>query len=489
MRARRDFRVFSLAARNRARASRKAAAMTPARSPGIAAGITLVMAVAIAAGAGAPTGLGIASAAPGGGETGSVTTDSIADGQGAISRHAPPGLGSASPEPTETPPDWAASALPSPITDDDFFNRPADIDALAPGSIIRSRTVDLVDLTFPATDATQIMVRSNDSHDRPIAATATLIVPSVHWGGPGTRPVVVSNQAIDSLGAKCTPSYKMLHAPDGLELPPLTALSLWHGYAVLVPDHEGPNMAYGAGVLAAHTILDAVRGMRQVPGAGLAESPVVLTGYSGGAIATGWAAQLAPSYAPDLELAGFAAGGTPADLGALAATMDGTLGSGLYAAAALGLAREYPQLLTAVNEIGRLAVQSELRNLCDTEATAIGAAMLPVAAYTFPGVQDALVVQRVLDATRMGEAKPAAPGLLYHGSSAVALGDEFIPESAAKSLWRDWCELGANIRYEPVAGEHMIASIVAAPMLMVWIAARFAGEPAIGNCSAAGQGD
>lgn len=438
----------------------------------------LLACAALVAGAG----VGPAAAAPPGAETGSVTTGSIADGQDLMDRQAPPGLGSSAPQPSHVPPDWAASTLPTPISDDAFFDPPGDIDALAPGSIIRSRPVALRDLTFPATEASQIMVRSNDSHDRPIAGTATLIAPAAPWAGPGPRPLLVNNQPINSLGAECTPGYKMLHDPGGLDLPPLTSIALWRGYAVLIPDHEGPRMAYAAGRLAGHIVLDSIRGIRQLPGADLSTSPVALIGYSGGAIATGWAAQLAPGYAPELELAGVAAGGTPADLDTLAPTMDGTLGSGLYAAASFGLSREYPELLSTINDGGRLVLQSELRNVCSDGAMAIGAAMAPLAAYSFPGVQDSMVVQQVFADTRLGDIKPTAPVLLYHGSSDVLLGDEFIPESEARALWRRWCALGANVQFEPVAGEHMTAEILATPMLFGWLAARFAGEPTGGNC-------
>jgi hypothetical protein len=53
-----------------------------------------------------------------------------------------------------------------------------------------------------------------------------------------------------------------------------------------------------------------------------------MVGYSGGAIATGWAAQLQPTYAPELAFVGAVAGGTPADFGLLTRTMNKTWGSG-----------------------------------------------------------------------------------------------------------------------------------------------------------------
>ncbi|WP_280295038.1 lipase family protein, partial [Nocardia abscessus] len=45
------------------------------------------------------------------------------------------------------------------------------------------------------------------------------------------------------------------------------------------------------------------------------DAPTVVTGFCGGAIASGWAAQLAPEYAPELNLVGAAFGGVPAARG------------------------------------------------------------------------------------------------------------------------------------------------------------------------------
>jgi hypothetical protein len=44
------------------------------------------------------------------------------------------------------------------------------------------------------------------------------------------------------------------------------------------------------------------------------KNSIVGVGYSGGAIATGWAAALQGNYAPELNVKGWSAGGTPANL-------------------------------------------------------------------------------------------------------------------------------------------------------------------------------
>ena len=55
---------------------------------------------------------------------------------------------------------------------------------------------------------------------------------------------------------------------------------------------------------------------------------VGLWGYSGGAIAMGWASALKPSYAPELNIVGAAHGGTPANLTATLLFLEGQQGAG-----------------------------------------------------------------------------------------------------------------------------------------------------------------
>lgn len=66
--------------------------------------------------------------------------------------------------------------------------------------------------------------------------------------------MVVRNQPINSLGLKAAPSYRIARGMY-VDVPPLAPLLLARNYAVLIPDHEGPRMAYSAGVMAAHAVL------------------------------------------------------------------------------------------------------------------------------------------------------------------------------------------------------------------------------------------
>ena len=65
-------------------------------------------------------------------------------------------------------------------------------------------------------------------------------------------------------------------------------LALGQGWAVALPDHQGPNMAYAAGPLGARITLDGIRAAKRFAPIGVGDdSPVGLYGYSGGAIVTG----------------------------------------------------------------------------------------------------------------------------------------------------------------------------------------------------------
>ncbi|HVK99366.1 MAG TPA: lipase family protein [Dongiaceae bacterium] len=377
------------------------------------------------------------------------------------------------------PEELARRIQPTPIRNDVLFTPEENIESFAAGEIILWRPLNQPKLNIRReVTAYQFKVRSNDANDVPVAVTATLFIPVTPWAGDGARPVVVNNQAIDSLGARCTPSYKFAHGPQSNELPAVTDRLLANGYAVLVPDHQGPMMAYGEGTMAAHAILDSIRGLKQLHEAGLADSPLAMVGYSGGAIATGWAAELQPTYAPELEIVGAVAGGTPADLGLLPHTMNKTWGSGLYKSAILGILRQHSELLPLLNQAGAALATSPFKDQCAELLAPAGLALLPI--EWLVSERDLFArpeVQALLESTRMGEQAPPMPIYLYHGSR-----DQWIPKAGAAQLQADWCAQGANVTYQQVPGEHAIAAFTGVAGFMEWLEQRFAGVPAPEGC-------
>ncbi|MBD0322774.1 MAG: lipase, partial [Aldersonia sp.] len=312
----------------------------------------------------------------------------------------------------------------------------------------------------------------------PVPIAAAVIVPSAPWTGPGARPVVAYNTAIDSLGLTCVPSWTLPRGSE-LEIVGIQAM-LAKNYAVVVTDYQGPQQAYAAGRLAGHAVLDALRAAVGDARLGLDPSaPIVGYGYSGGAIAAGWAAELAPTYAPELNLVGMAMGGTPADYRLLFASMNGVnAASTLFLAATLGVAREYPELFALMNDNARrLGVVA--RDWC-LAMLAPGGVIAPIpveALANVPDVVDTPVAQRVLDDLRLGGQAPRAPILLYHGAQEI-----WIPRAGVATLRDEWCGRGATVQLAEYPGEHVTVGVFGIPAAFAWLDDRLAGRPVPDGC-------
>ncbi|MGQ4617640.1 lipase family protein [Nocardia sp. R7R-8] len=379
-----------------------------------------------------------------------------------------------------TPSREYSGILPTPL-DDPFYTPPPGFESLPPGTVLASRAGGTGLTAFPLR-STELLIRSTDSKDQPVPVVATLLVPRAPWTGPGPRPVLSFNAAIDSLGHRCAPSYKLRNEPAtefwAAQIP------LSRGYAVLVPDHQGPRQAYAAGLMAGHAVLDSIRAVVNTPEFGLRpDAPTVVTGYSGGAIASGWAAQLAPRYAPELNLVGAAFGGVPADFDLLLSTMNGrNAASGVFLAATLGLAREYPELLGLMNDDGwRLAQVG--KDLCMTAEEFGGVvAPIPVQALTHAAAPTELpMVREILAANRLGASAPRVPVFLYHATH-----DPWVPLAGAEKLYADWCGAGTPVDFEVYFGEHFLVGLSGIPGASAWIDDRFAGRPAAAQCTRSG---
>ena len=375
----------------------------------------------------------------------------------------------------------AASAGPSGLVepnDDPFYRPPAGFEASAPGTVFATRPVNVNGLGLPVpADSTQFLVRSSDAKGAPTAVVGTLMIPKMPYAG-GTRPLVSYQPATDSLGDQCNPSYK-LRAGTEAELP-LMMQALQHGWAVVVTDYEGPQNAFTAARMAGHGVLDGIRAALALPGTGLAgvQTPVGLWGYSGGGLATSWAAELAPGYAPELNLAGVASGGTPADFQAAVRQIDGSIASGLVLLASTGLTRAYPEMLALLNDAGRDMVR-RIGDMCIGEAVST----FPFRHLNeFTTSKDPLaepVAKEVLELNHLGRLTPKAPVFLYH-----SVNDELIPFASAQALQADWCRAGGHVTlYPDVASEHSSLAVTGAPLAVGYLASRFAGVDVPATCS------
>ncbi|MGS2810258.1 lipase family protein [Nocardia sp. MW-W600-9] len=386
-----------------------------------------------------------------------------------------------------------------PELDPGFYLPPAEVvAATAPGAIIAARQVRIADFgLLPIdVDAWQVSYRSNNSRDEAIPAVATVIKP--RGQAPEPRKLLSVQLAEDSTAGYCAPSYALQHlsaAPlAGQIVVPAEFLfaqaALAQGWAVVVPDHQGPNSAYAAGPLAGRITLDGIRAATSFAPLEVGPTaPVGLYGYSGGSIATGHAAELKSTYAPELNIVGAAEGGVGADLGAALSMANNQLTSGLVFAAVLGLTREYPDFAAYLDQRldplgkGLTAIKSPL-------CVQYQSALLPFLNLTGMigsdgNPLDDPPVATMLDDTRMGKATPDMPMFLWHSAW-----DEILPLGATDTLVDTYCrDPKTSLTYtRDHASEHIVAEVVGGPAALLWLRDRLDGIPAPTGCTISDAG-
>ncbi|MFD6396150.1 lipase family protein [Nocardia sp. NPDC060249] len=402
----------------------------------------------------------------------------------------------ASAEPTETAPlpvqPAPALAVP-PELDPAFYRPPADIvSAKQPGEIIAARQVHVANagLIPLNVDAWQLSYRSSNTRDEAIAAVATVLKPR----GSAPDKLMSMQIAEDSLAAYCSPSYAVqqwsVATAVGQIVAPLEFViaqaQLQQGWAVVIPDHQGPDSAFGVGPLGARITLDGIRAARDFEPMRLApETRIGMYGYSGGAIVTGHAAELAHSYAPELDIVGTAMGGVPADFGPLLDIGNGQIWSGMIMAAVLGLGREYREfgdlLARDLDPLGQ-GLSVIKGGLCVQYNTAL---------FPFLNMKGMLrvpegdpmrnpIVRDVLDKTRMGKAVPDMPMFIWQANP-----DELIPVGPVNTLVDTYCQSPeADVQYiREHLGEHIATEISGSATALLWLRDRLNGIPAASGCS------
>ncbi|MGW5436152.1 lipase family protein [Nocardia asteroides] len=390
-----------------------------------------------------------------------------------------------------------AVAVP-PELDPAFYRPPAElVAAKQPGEIIAARQVNVANagLIPVNVDAWQVSYRSTDTRDEAIAAVATVLKPR----GSTPDKLVSMQIAEDSLAAYCSPSYAVQQwsaaAALGQIVAPLEFViaqaQLQEGWAVVIPDHQGPDSAFGVGPLGARITLDGIRAARDFAPMRLApDTRVGMYGYSGGAIVTGHAAELAQRYAPELNIVGAAIGGVPADFGPLLDIGNGQIWSGMIMAAVLGLGREY-------REFGEL-LDRDLDPLGQGLSVIKGGLCVQYNTALFPFLNmkgmlrvpegDPMrnpVVRDVLDKTRMGKAVPDMPMFIWQANP-----DELIPVGPVNTLVDTYCQSpDAQVQYiREHLGEHITTEVSGSATALLWLRDRLDGVPAAPGCSTADAG-
>ena len=157
-----------------------------------------------------------------------------------------------------------------------------------------------------------IRYRSMAENGVKVEITGFVVVPDGPPPKEG-RDIVAWGHSTVGIAESCAPSRSPTRFSDIDSLPEM----IKRGYVVVATDLQGLGtpgpQPYLVGVSSGRAILDSARAARALPQAA-ASKHVVMLGVSQGSHAVLWAAQLAPSYAPDLEILGVVAAAAPTDL-------------------------------------------------------------------------------------------------------------------------------------------------------------------------------
>ncbi|KAG7287603.1 hypothetical protein NEMBOFW57_007115 [Staphylotrichum longicolle] len=361
---------------------------------------------------------------------------------------------------TTTPPRYS----PLPPSLDPWYRAPLTYDwtQTDPGQVLKIRQAPLLNLTVGnALLAYQLLYRSTDSGYNPSWDVTTLFIP--RWQAR-------CSAAAPSLCAHALLSYQLPYDTCNVDASPSLALhfgepygeiadALGLGWFVAVPDYEGPLASYAAGVQAGHATLDGVRAVLQVAGhfgLRLGAAKVALWGYSGGALASEWAAELAGQYAPKMRIAGVALGGLTPNVTSVTEFLNGREGAGLIPQGLMGIATQHPDAygwIVARLKPGLRELFLSVRRMTAAQAIATFRYQ-DIYGYFVGGYRDlhTRVMQMMynVDGYMGYHGVPRMPVFIYN-----AIHDELSDIKDVDELVDRFCGVGANILYHRnTAGTH-----------------------------------
>lgn len=346
----------------------------------------------------------------------------------------------------------ATSDSSSPIAPslDPWYTAPADFSDYAPGAVLRLRSAaaNLTDVVGNCSAAYNILYRTTDSRYNASWAVTTLFVPEPLASATNDNSALLSYQIpYDSADVDSSPSYALYSSP-----PADIGLALGQGWYVNVPDYEGPLAAFTAGVQSGHATLDSVRAVLET-GFGLSSSVrYALWGYSGGALASEWAAELQVQYAPELNFSGAALGGLTPNVTSVMNSVTGTGFAGLIPSSLLGVLTQYPEAESQLLSVLKTSGQYNKTTFLSASNMTLVQAIL-----TFEGqtIADYFVDGEADLNTTMEQLIVDSDGLMgYHGVPQMplfaykAIADEVSNITDTDALVDKYCEVGARILYQ-----------------------------------------
>jgi hypothetical protein len=394
----------------------------------------------------------------------------------------------------------AAQAATAPVlpSQDPFYTYTGStpLSQIAPGTVLKERSVSLSieGVTVPVSTE-QVLYRTTGELGQPTVTVTTIIRPLLALL-LGTK-IVAYQTAYDALGSECDPSYTLRggNPSDSTAQEEELAIAAYvvAGITVTVPDYEGTNLDWGAGQESGYGTLDAIRATENYLGVS-SSTKVGRVGYSGGSIATEWAAELAPSYAPELHIVGAAAGGVPVDFAHNLTYVNGDDDwSGVIPAVLVSLGRAFGVNITPYLSSYGEQLTSQVSDECIASFASsypgLTVQQLLLPQYSNPFSVPVLVT--ILNHLIMGTSggTPDEP-LLFGVGDSDGTGDGIMIDGDVEALAHEYCQRGVPVTFSVYPGlPHSDAAVPFEAQALTFLEGQFNGAPAPNGCASIGPGN
>jgi hypothetical protein len=397
--------------------------------------------------------------------------------------------------------------------DDPFYSYtgPPPLESITPGTVLKTRSFPYHILGFPTLlETVQLLYRSTSQTGKPTVNVTSIIGPPKQFDD---NKVIAYQSAYDSLNRNDEPSYAISGALRlGGVIPNVEAAVfgpfIADGYTVIVADTEGQMADFAAGPEYGMNTLDSIRAAfnsATIP----SDAKVAMLGYSGGAIATEWAAELAPTYAPDVNehLIGAAMGGVLVDPAHNLHYVEGTgFWAGVLGMALVGIARAFDveaELTQYLSPNGaRVFQEMQTASIVNVLGQYPGLKWADLVSPDYPTPESLPLYVRCANKLIMGTGgTPTIPLFIGQGAGGelegtpgdqkgIGAGDGVMIAGDVRTLARDYCAKGTKVYYEQY---DVLSHIWSLPIWLAnsigWIKDRFAGLPAPENCSSIPEGN
>jgi hypothetical protein len=381
-----------------------------------------------------------------------------------------------------------------------------------PGTVLRTRTVPYHVLGVPTPlKATQLLYRATNATGGATVNATTVIQPSCLFCF--NRDKVISYQSFyDSLNPNDQPSVQIAGGVSlGGMIPQietvLFAPFLLQGYSIVTTDTQGQTADFAAGPEYGTNTLDGIRAAINSPAVELStRAKVAMIGYSGGAIATEWAAELAPTYAPELNsnLVGATFGGVLVHPAHNLRYVEGTpIWAGVMPMAIIGIARAYGLNLDPyMSTYGRqLFAKGQNFSIINVLAQYGGLKWTDLVKPEYSVPEKVPEFVNAANKLIMGTGgTPKIPMLIGQGvggeiegtpgnKPGIGKGDGVMIAGDVRTLASQYCSKGVRVQYDEYAGSHMLAAVQWMPKAILWLFDRFGSSTAPQNCSKIAPGN